>query len=49
MREGEVRTGATKFILIMAKSKTEYKIMTLAEILPQSFKPDGEVGAEQKN
>lgn len=37
------------FILIMAKSKTEYKLMTLAEILPQSFKPDGEVGAEQKN
>ncbi len=33
------------FIVIMAKSKKEYKIMTLKELLPQSFMPEGQVGA----
>ena len=36
------------FLFILAKSRTEYKIMTMAEILPESFKPEGEIGAEQK-
>jgi len=36
------------FLFILAKSRTEYKIMTMAEILPESFKPAGEIGAEQK-
>jgi cytidine deaminase len=36
------------FIFILVKSKTEYKLMTMKEILPESFKPDGEVGATQK-
>lgn len=35
------------FLFILAKSKTEYKIMTMEEILPLGFKPEGEVGAEQ--
>lgn len=35
------------FILILAKSKTEYKCYTLSEILPVSFKPAGQVGSEQ--
>lgn len=35
------------FIVIMAKSKEEYKIMTLKELLPQSFMPEGQVGASE--
>lgn len=35
------------FIFILAKSKSEYKIMTMDEILPESFKPDNEVGSTQ--
>ena len=35
------------FIFILAKSKTEYRLMTMNEILPESFKPEGEVGATQ--
>ena len=35
------------FIFILAKSKTEYKLMTMDEILPESFKPEGQIGATQ--
>ena len=35
------------FIFILAKSKTEYRLMTMDEILPESFKPDNQVGATQ--
>lgn len=35
------------FIFILAKSKTEYRLMTMDQILPESFKPEGEVGATQ--
>lgn len=36
------------FIFILAKSRSEYKIFSMNEILPLGFKPHGEVGAEQK-
>ena len=32
------------FPVILAKSPSDYKIMTLEEILPLSFKPDAQVG-----
>lgn len=35
------------FIFILAKSKTEYRLMTMDQILPESFKPDNQVGATQ--
>ena len=35
------------FLFILAKSKTEYKLMTMDEILPESFKPEGQIGATQ--
>ena len=35
------------FIFILAKSKTEYRLMTMDEILPESFKPANQVGATQ--
>ena len=37
------------FIVILAKSKTEYIVKTLEEILPMSFKPNSEVGAAGDN
>lgn len=36
------------FIVILAKSKTDYKVFTLAQLLPESFKPEGEIGATAK-
>ena len=36
------------FIFILAKSKNEYRLMTMDEILPESFKPAGEIGATQE-
>ena len=35
------------FKIIMAKSVSDYKNMTLKELLPESFSPQGEVGASQ--
>ena len=35
------------FIFILAKSKTEYRLMTMNEILPESFKPENEIGSTQ--
>lgn len=35
------------FKIIMAKNVDEYKIMTLEELLPESFNPQDEVGAKQ--
>ena len=35
------------FKIIMAKNADEYKIMTLEELLPESFNPQDEVGAKQ--
>ncbi len=35
------------FIFILAKSKNEYRLMTMDEILPESFKPEGEIGVSQ--
>lgn len=35
------------FIFILAKSKTEYRLMTMDQILPESFKPHNQVGATQ--
>jgi len=29
-----------KFEIILARSKTDYKVFTLAELLPMSFGPD---------
>ena len=36
------------FTFILAKSKTEYELYSMKDILPQSFKPDGEIGATQR-
>ena len=33
------------FVIISAKNPQEYKIFTLAELLPHSFKPENQVGA----
>lgn len=33
------------FIIILAKTRTDYKVFTLEELLPGGFKPEGEVGA----
>lgn len=33
------------FIIILAKSKSEYKLYTLTDLLPLAFKPENEVGA----
>lgn len=33
------------FIIILAKSKEDYKLYTLSQILPLGFKPEGEIGA----
>lgn len=33
------------FIVILAKSKTDFKVFTLSQLLPESFKPEGEIGA----
>ena len=35
------------FIFILAKSKSEYRLMTMNEILPESFKPENEIGSTQ--
>lgn len=34
------------FKIIMAKSSEDYKIMTLEQLLPESFGPSGQVGAQ---
>lgn len=36
------------FIIISAKSKDDYRLYTLKDLLPQSFKPEGEIGATAK-
>ena len=36
-----------EFIFILAKSKSEYRLMTMNEILPESFKPENEIGSTQ--
>jgi len=37
------------FLIILAKSKDDYKIFTLSEIYPGGFKPEGQVGATALN
>ena len=39
---------ADDFIVLMAKTEDDYKEMTLAQILPESFHPQQQVGAQGK-
>lgn len=36
------------FTVIMAQNREDYKVMTLADLLPHSFTPQSQVGAQQE-